>query len=451
MFFKYIKMSVVPTQMIPGALANGVDSLKALTPERIKLKPVNQAQQYTPSGINKITFRLPAYSNSFLDTSKCFLTYTLGYTTTTSPLNNASCCSPINNACFINRLVVKTSAGLVLDDISDYNVLVAINSQMLELGNYLNDMEGRSATSMESGIHSGDYSIRRSFANRGVDYRHQIQAGVFSKALSKWIPIGMCDSGSGFAFEIDLYLADTPAVIKQIGTVSSPEYFVKDVVFHLETRRADEGLCKKFNEIACQEDKEILIPFSTMHHHQNSLSNPGQNLVRIHESATNLKRIFSVYMLANDLSTIALQRAYAFTGSEVAVIKFNCRVGSKWLFNEPVSNTAEAIMHLKNSLGLQHKSLWLEQASVIASGGLPEQPMAPSAKFVQVVDFGYSNEKFLDGISSNTPVELIIETKTGYTPGSIMMHSFTELNYNLSIRMGQVTYTEPKPGSGSVY
>jgi hypothetical protein len=39
-------MSVVPTQMIPGALANGVDSLKALSPaERIKLKPVNQAQE----------------------------------------------------------------------------------------------------------------------------------------------------------------------------------------------------------------------------------------------------------------------------------------------------------------------------------------------------------------------------------------------------------------------
>jgi hypothetical protein len=75
--------TVVPTQMIPGALANGVDSLKALTPERIKLKPVNQAQQYQKNGINKITFRVPAYSNSFLDTSKSFLTYTLGYTTPT--------------------------------------------------------------------------------------------------------------------------------------------------------------------------------------------------------------------------------------------------------------------------------------------------------------------------------------------------------------------------------
>ena len=43
----------LPTRMIPGSLSLGVDSLKALTPERIHLKPVNQALGYTPAGINK--------------------------------------------------------------------------------------------------------------------------------------------------------------------------------------------------------------------------------------------------------------------------------------------------------------------------------------------------------------------------------------------------------------
>jgi hypothetical protein len=97
----------------------------------------------------------------------------------------------------------------------------------------------------------------------------------------------MCDAGAGFAFDVDLYLADTPAVIKHTEFVLSPTYFVKDIVQHLETRRSDEGLCKKFNEISCSAEEEILIPYSTMHHHQHSLTNAGRNLVRIHESATN--------------------------------------------------------------------------------------------------------------------------------------------------------------------
>jgi len=444
-------MSVVPTQMIPGALANGVDSLKALTPERIKLKPVNQAQQYTKNGINKISFRLPSYSNSFLDTSKSFLTYTLGYTTPTT-VNAVDCCSPINNACPFDRLVVKTSSGLILDDVGGYNILTAMKSQMLPLGNYMNDLEGRTSVSMESGVHSPDYSIRREFKDVGVQYRHQVQAGVLAATTAKWIPVGMCDGGAGYAFDLDLYLGETSGVIKQFGSVTTPEYFVKDVIFHLELRRADESLCKRFSEVACDGDKEILIPFSTMHHHQHSLSSPGQNLVRIHESASNLKRIFNVNLLATDLSTLALQRAYGFLGLKGIVNKFNCRVGSKWMYSEPIETSTELIMHLKNSLGMSDVPLWLEQISTgTITGGAAHHSFADTLKSVSCVDFGYSNEKFLDGINSNTPVEFHLYTRPSYVSGEIMSHFFSELNYNLSIRQGQVTYTEPKPGVGFVY
>jgi hypothetical protein len=35
---------------------------------------------------------------------------------------------------------------------------------------------------------------------------------------------------------------------------------------------------------------------------------------------------------------------------------------------------------------------------------------ADLSKFVQCIDFGYTNEKFLDGISTNTPIEIFVET-----------------------------------------
>jgi hypothetical protein len=434
--------------MIPSALTIGVDSLKSLTPERIHLKPVNQALGYTPAGINKITFRIPAYSNSFLDVSKSFLTYTLTYDSTT-PIEVAHNCSPINTGNFISRVVVRTSAGLVVDDISDYHVLNQMNQAMLPTCKTINAIEGRLTASMDTGVHTPAYAVAKKFNDTGIEFRHHIQAGLFSSHTEKLLPIGMMDGGSGFAFEIDLYLAEQSAVMKQTGTVTSPTYSVRNIIFHLETIRADESLCQKFNQIACDGDKEILIPFTTCHAHQNYLQARGQNIVRIHESATNLKRIFSVYLDNSDITTIVSANAYKFLGGSAddakKVMRYNVRVGSKWLFNDYVETTAEAVMHLKNSLGMQNTPLVLETANSAFV------TYADVSKMIHTVDFGYTNEKFLDGISSNTPIEIYVDMSSTYTVNSSVMHSFTELNYNLSIRKGQVTYVEPKPGVGTVY
>jgi hypothetical protein len=126
-------------------------------------------------------------------------------------------------------------------------------------------------------------------------------------------------------------------------------------------------------------------------------------------------------------------------------MRYNVRVGSKWLYNDYVETTAEAVMHLKNSLGMQNTPLVLETAN---SGFVT---YADVSKMIHVVDFGYTNEKFLDGISSNTPIEIYVDMSSIYSLNTVIMHSFTELNYNLSIRNGQVTYVEPKPGVGTVY
>jgi hypothetical protein len=103
-------MSAIPTKMIPSAMTIGVDSLKSLTPERIHLKPVNQALGYTPAGINKITFRIPAYSNSFLDVSKSFFTYKLTYDSTT-PIDVGNNCAPINTGNFISGSLTLVKLG----------------------------------------------------------------------------------------------------------------------------------------------------------------------------------------------------------------------------------------------------------------------------------------------------------------------------------------------------
>jgi hypothetical protein len=301
---------------------------------------------------------------------------------------------------------------------------------------------------MNSGVHSASYAVAKKF-DEGIEFRHHIQACLFSKNTEKLLPLGFMDGGSGFAFEIDLHLAENSAVMKQIGSVTTPTYLVKDIIMHLETIRADESLCQKFNQIACDGDKEILIPFTTCHAHQNYLQATGQNIVRIHESATNLKRIFSVYLNTSDISTTVAQSAYKFLGGAKnltkKVMRYNVRVGSKWLFNDYIETTGEAVQHLKNSLGMQDTPLVLETVNSIFD------TYADISKLIHVVDFGYTNEKFLDGISSNTPIEIYVDMSSTYAVNTVVMHSFTEMSYNLSIRSGQVSYVEPKPGQGTVY
>jgi hypothetical protein len=122
------------------------------------------------------------------------------------------------------------------------------------------------------------------------------------------------------------------------------------------------------------------------------------------------------------------------------------------MYSEPVETSAEMIMHLKNSLGLSDTPLWIEQVSTgDQAGETADIPLHEITRSVQCADFGYSNEKFLDGINSNSPIEVYLYTQDAYVAGAVTSHFFTELNYNLSIRQGQVTYIEPKGGVGFVY
>ena len=180
------------------------------------------------------------------------------------------------------------------------------------------------------------------------------------------------------------------------------------------------------------------------------MQNTGNNIVRIHESCTDLRKIWSVYVVNAD-QAINNAKAFQFVGGSTVpatqVMKYNARVGSKFIHNEPVTGAIETITHLKNSLGLHDKALYLDQFN--SSGDVLN---CDKFALVQCIDFGYSSgEKFLDGIASNTPIELYIEMGPTYTPSTVTMHSFTEMSYNLSIKNGQVRYVETRPGASTVY
>jgi hypothetical protein len=68
---------------------------------------------------------------------------------------------------------------------------------MLPTCKTINAIEGRLAESMDTGLHSPAYTVAKAFRDTGIEFRHHIQAGLFSSHTEKLLPIGMMDGGSG--------------------------------------------------------------------------------------------------------------------------------------------------------------------------------------------------------------------------------------------------------------
>lgn len=442
-------MSIIPQQLVPAASQLGVESFSQIKPQRIVLKPQNDTT-YKPNGVNKVTFKIPAYANSFMDTSKSFLSFNVGYDTDTA-VSLANQCRLVNAAPVFQRLVLKSNTGLVIDQIDNYHVLSQLISAT-EIDSSYSPQEGRDFESVFSeGSMKKENCLAQNFKTVGIPIRHYINMGLLSKHTKKWLPLGLMDGG-GYAFELELHLSDNNVVLRQTGAVTAPVFRLKNVAYNLEIRTLDDALCKKFNEIACG-DKELRLSFKTMHAHT-ALLNSKKNIVKIHESATSLDRIWNVFLNSADMSTITTPKydlvgAIGSTGNR-EVARYNARIGSNWLYNgfieedSPATGNMITCSHVKNALDSQSKTLVMEYIEPVTQ--------KPSTRhYVNVLDFQYANEGFKNGISTSTPVEMYFDMSSSYTTNDVMCYSFAEISYDLVLKGGMVSYEEIRPGSNSVY
>jgi hypothetical protein len=446
-------MSAIPQQLVPAGTQLGVDSFSQIKPQRIILKPQVDTT-FRPTGVNKVTFKIPAYANSFLDTSKSFLSFVVGYDTTTNVTAIANTCRLTNNAPVFQRLTLKSNAGLVIDQIDNYHVLSQLISATKPDSESVSILEGRDFNSVFlDGSMKAEACVAQNLSTVGIPIRHYINMGLLSKHTSRWLPLGLMDGG-GHAFELELQLSDNATVLRQTGTVTAPVYRLEQVVYNLEIRTLDEALCRKFDQIACG-GGEIRIGYKTMHAHT-AMLNSTKNIVKIHESATSLDRVWNVFMATGDISRLIDTSAFKLVGGTESgngrvISRYNARIGSNWLYNNFVEEDSKAVgnmqtcTHVKNALGYQNRPLVMEYRS--------EATNRPSDRhYVNVFDFQYSgSEGFANGISSSTPLEMYFDLPSAYTTNDIMVFSFAEISYDLVVKNGMVHYEEVKPGSNAVY
>ena len=446
-------MSAIPQQLVPAASQIGVDSFSQIKPQRVVIKP-NLDTTYRPNGVNRVVFKIPSFSNSFLDTSKSFLSFNVAYETSTTVTATTSQCRLTNGAPVFQRLTLKTSNGLVIDQISDYHILSQLISATKQDGLAISAQEGRDFDSVfENGAMLPAACLAQNFSTTGIPIVHYISMGLLSKHTKKWLPLSLMNSG-GFALELELLLSENTSVLSQTGVVDPPVYRLTNIAYNLEIRTLDEALCKKFNQIACSGD-ELRIGFKTMHTHS-AILNSTKNIVKIHESATSLDRVWNVFMNTTTMNSLTRVSAYDLiggvgsTGNRI-ITRYNARIGSQWLYNDYVSEGTSAegnaitISHVKNALDSQDKPLVMEFTNKVTH--------KPTARhYVQVFDFQYAgNSGFVNGISSSTPLEIYLEMPSSYASNDVVCYSFAELSYDLVVKGGMVHYEEVRPGSNSVY
>jgi hypothetical protein len=504
-----LKMAAVavPKKMIPMSKVMGVEAFKEIKPEMVALKPVAHGNTvYKQGGVNKISFRIPSFSNALLDTSRSFLSMVVGANTgavrPTVNTNNADIgenqylpgagviskgLGLISGAPVFTRIVIKSSAGLTLEDIDQLDVL----DQLFELHEDTSDANnsliyGKSMVEQLSvptqnqnrvmgfneasvrglNIANADLDTPSSWRQMrmldflgGIEVLYKFNIGILSKRLAKYLPLFMADGGAGYTFDIDLYVNGSRA-LEQMGAVATPkkELLVHSPVYNMCLLRMDEGLSRRFNQIATS-GAEIRIPFNTYHTHLASCDQQNMT-INIHENATNFKKIWTCLTGLGDTD------CYKFHGgvrSIAPVIYYNYRLGTTFVYNEPVqeqNSNFRTVQHVKNALGVSDNYTMLSetpfkfQTATVgdAYGERTAGVLHEFNAFHMVASFDYAPEErlMIQGVSSSNPVELHLKFLQAPLSGTMAVN-FAELSYDLVFRNGIVTYEEQKPGSQSVY
>jgi hypothetical protein len=454
-------MKVIPSKLVPaGKPPMGVKNLSEVEVEIVKLLPnhTNSTQTYQYESVNRIHFRIPAYTNSFLDNSRSFLSYSIQTDSTGESATNGVMLSNTPGG-WIQRMVIKSSSGLVLEDISNYNILKKI----------FTSMETEEVAKIDEGNYSCLTDMDKKFTLLGnqkayrIPYVLKFNTGILSQSLSSYLPLHIMDNGS-FAFDIELYLAppddvlqcitsDAPAVGGVIGT-----YGIADPIFNLCIVKVDESICKKYNQIACDESERVVIPYTTFHNHQSSINGTTQQTVFISDNCTDLRRIYSVFHSPTGNRTAVAARAnkpvFEFVGAvhdaaPQRLVSYNYKLGNKSIYNEDVQETVNNNISLNHVLNAHYKgakpccpAMFMAKLNLGDDAWLATN-YETNGDFVLCPNFTYSDESnkgVIQGVSAGgLPITATFKFAEAAT---LINNNFVECGYDLVIQKGQLSYVE---------
>lgn len=428
-----------------GELLKGAESLKQITVENVRLLPNNQnsSQVYSPKDTNSIYFRIPNFSNSFLSTKESFLQFDVSKTQDGAALTSETTNFKLTDWMGIfNRIVIKSSNGLVLQDTNNAHLL----SKMFYLV----------STHSSAKMSEGDYSetIKQVTNAKGVvsvlqntkqTYTMKFNHGILN--LDQALPLHLM--GSSFALDIELYLSSPEQCIETIGNTgatNNKSYQLTNVSYNMKLLKLDESLIRKYNTLMSS-NNEIVLPFNVYRNYVSSQSSISQNHF-FHESCTDIQKMFTVITDQSDTFKLNTATPIPFFGcvknvAEYRITEYSVKVSNHHIYNEPVKEAytnAVSLKYLKNCVnGKDTDIMKLEKIDAYTTG--ISSVYENGNNFIIGSSFIYSNEDNISqGISLNgNPIQLSLTF--GAVP-NVRVQTFMELRYNMHISKGEVTFHE---------
>lgn len=116
----------MPRELVSLPMPKGLNALKSKV---IELNPANATADtsYGPVGQRRIMFNIPAYPAALLQTSRSFLSFR-GKVKAGATADNAKIVALKDGVPVIERLVVRSGTGVLLEDIRDYHIFERVMS-----------------------------------------------------------------------------------------------------------------------------------------------------------------------------------------------------------------------------------------------------------------------------------------------------------------------------------
>ena len=449
---------VVPTKLTSySALPVGISN-KNLEISYASIIPANSSSstRFTPSGTNRILFRVPAYQNCFLDNSRSSLsfTFTVDYNETTPEgTGDGNILNPhLGTPSLFNRMIIKSPNGLVIEDIQDLHVLNKILETMsLATANRHSEGIFDGDGYIESNITSGNKETMNTRQRTGVKMHYLFTHGMLSRHLQAYLPLHSMNGGSaGHAFSIELYLNDAVNVLEKIGTGSTASvkaYGLSDVKYNMTLLKADSSIIERFNALA-NDSQEIVIPFSTYRSYTNGLASQ-KSTIQVSEACSDLRRVHTVILSSTSQSEpdTTTPTQIVFHGGNNAsdanskVKSYQLQVGSKFIYNEPIESENDNMELLNQVINSAFVRGDLKCTKIDGTGRLKYE----NEDFTLTSTFCYENpSQFSNGISLGS-LPLVMKLELASTPGADKyLLTFSELGYNLVIKDGYLSVRDSK-------
>ena len=443
----------LPRQLIAPKVVRGDDRLKSTS---VELMPANAGATYSPESNRRLVWNIPAYSKSFVDCTRSYMSYTIQKTGSVGDSIIAS------NVPFIDRLTIKAGTVL-LEDLRDYALQEKLHglTESSDYGEGRQWMTGdyqdvlRKYTSGTSTLGNTIMSKIQSEQADGRTYTKPLISGVLGAGQQYYLPLGMLAASGSQALQLELFLADAHQVItRNTGVTDNISYEISDIKLHLQVVELPERALGAFNS-AIMSGGTVRVPFSTTRVFQQHVpANQTHIDFSVVESSKQVEKIqvamrpqskTSSYTTVNVLESP--EDAYDLRGGEnsggTVVEKFQFRIGNNMFPPRAIEvtagkGTAPVILAGLASTDCLNKSMRLTSIDIDGN------PVFENRGFFIQQGFKSSNDPIENGISTAVgqgPIELKLDFSAQNT--ALSMFAFVTSRHHLNITAtGSVSMTD---------